>query len=308
MRSPAIALALWLLAGGAFLAAAPPEKGAAGKAESPPLKIDGELTADTPKDAVRKNSHAKIHRIKLAASKSYQIDMRSNQIDSYLRLEDPAGKQVAEDDDGGGFPNARIVYKAATDGVYKVIATTYQGGQTGKYTLTLKEAPAVIVDLAKLNQELQKQQAALVKEYREAKSPEEKGKIEARFMDIVGRHNERVAEIAEKHIGDKAVKGQIALVLGQSLRDAADRAYQKHNKARSEQLAKRAGELFTRVATGPGESPALVTSAEDALYQLKHLSVGKPAPDITAEDIEGKKLKLSDFRGKVVVLDFWGNW
>jgi predicted Zn finger-like uncharacterized protein len=39
-----------------------------------------------------------------------------------------------------------------------------------------------------------------------------------------------------------------------------------------------------------------------------NLSVGKVAPDIEGEDIDGQKFKLSDYRGKVVVLDFWGNW
>lgn len=37
-------------------------------------------------------------------------------------------------------------------------------------------------------------------------------------------------------------------------------------------------------------------------------AVGQLAPDIRGEDIDGKKFKLSDYRGKVVVLDFWGNW
>jgi cytochrome oxidase Cu insertion factor (SCO1/SenC/PrrC family) len=36
--------------------------------------------------------------------------------------------------------------------------------------------------------------------------------------------------------------------------------------------------------------------------------VGQPAPDIEGEDIDGQPFKLSDYRGKVVVLDFWGNW
>jgi hypothetical protein len=36
--------------------------------------------------------------------------------------------------------------------------------------------------------------------------------------------------------------------------------------------------------------------------------LGKPAPEIEGEDIDGKPLKLSDYRGKVVLLDFWGNW
>ena len=38
------------------------------------------------------------------------------------------------------------------------------------------------------------------------------------------------------------------------------------------------------------------------------LAIGKVAPDIEGDDLDGKKFKLSDYRGKVVVLDFWGNW
>jgi len=38
------------------------------------------------------------------------------------------------------------------------------------------------------------------------------------------------------------------------------------------------------------------------------LKVGQPAPEIEGINHEGKPLKLSDFRGKVVVLDFWGDW
>jgi hypothetical protein len=37
-------------------------------------------------------------------------------------------------------------------------------------------------------------------------------------------------------------------------------------------------------------------------------NVGQLAREIEAEDIDGVKFKLSDYRGKVVVLDFWGHW
>lgn len=36
--------------------------------------------------------------------------------------------------------------------------------------------------------------------------------------------------------------------------------------------------------------------------------VGKPAPDFTVELLDGKKKTLSDYKGKVVVLDFWATW
>ena len=39
-----------------------------------------------------------------------------------------------------------------------------------------------------------------------------------------------------------------------------------------------------------------------------NLAIGKPAPEIAGEDIDGKQFKLSDYRGKVVLLDFWGHW
>lgn len=38
------------------------------------------------------------------------------------------------------------------------------------------------------------------------------------------------------------------------------------------------------------------------------VAVGKVAPDIAGPDIDGEDFKLSDYRGKVVMLDFWGDW
>ena len=38
------------------------------------------------------------------------------------------------------------------------------------------------------------------------------------------------------------------------------------------------------------------------------LSVGKKAPEVVSQDLSGKKVKLSDYRGKVVVLDIWATW
>lgn len=38
------------------------------------------------------------------------------------------------------------------------------------------------------------------------------------------------------------------------------------------------------------------------------LAVGKPAPEIEGIDHNGNPMKLSDFRGRVVLLDFWGDW
>lgn len=37
-------------------------------------------------------------------------------------------------------------------------------------------------------------------------------------------------------------------------------------------------------------------------------AIGKVAPEIIGKDVDGKEMKLSDYRGKIVVLDFWGDW
>ena len=48
--------------------------------------------------------------------------------------------------------------------------------------------------------------------------------------------------------------------------------------------------------------------AENDLFELRNLQIGMPAPDIVGADVDGVAFKLSDYRGKVVVLDFWGFW
>ncbi|HZN58021.1 MAG TPA: hypothetical protein VFD71_08105 [Planctomycetota bacterium] len=73
--------------------------------------------------------------------------------------------------------------------------------------------------------------------------------------------------------------------------------------------------LFARAAEGYSRVPIPVTyygsggtvgeKAEAELYQIRNLAIGRPAPEIVGEDQDGKPLKLSDYRGKVVLLDFW---
>jgi AhpC/TSA family len=46
-------------------------------------------------------------------------------------------------------------------------------------------------------------------------------------------------------------------------------------------------------------------SARTELFAIRHLAVGKEAPDIEGPDQDGVRFKLSDYRGKVVLLYFW---
>lgn len=46
----------------------------------------------------------------------------------------------------------------------------------------------------------------------------------------------------------------------------------------------------------------------DHIKTLKATAVGVTAPDFVQNDVNGKPVKLSSFRGKYVLLDFWASW
>lgn len=71
---------------------------------------------------------------------------------------------------------------------------------------------------------------------------------------------------------------------------------------RIEDLFERATE-YEDVRTPTGDSVAEQASRE--LFGLRHLTVGKLAPEIEGRDQDGLRFKLSDYRGKVVLLYFW---
>ena len=60
---------------------------------------------------------------------------------------------------------------------------------------------------------------------------------------------------------------------------------------------------FADVKTPRGGTVA--TQARMELHGIRHLSVGKVAPEIKGPDQDGRDFKLSDYRGKVVLLYFW---
>jgi hypothetical protein len=102
-----------------------------------PIEIKNVLDQNDPKDE-KLNNPSKKYTVKLHKDKTYVIDLISADFDSYLRLLDKKGKQLAEDDDGGGDLNSRIIHSASGTGDYQIVATSLDG-QVGKFTLAVRE-------------------------------------------------------------------------------------------------------------------------------------------------------------------------
>ena len=64
---------------------------------------------------------------------------KDSKLDPYLYLENPMKNIVAQDDDSGGNLNARILFRATTDGEYRIIATALSDARAiGAYTVTVR--------------------------------------------------------------------------------------------------------------------------------------------------------------------------
>lgn len=70
-----------------------------------------------------------------------------------------------------------------------------------------------------------------------------------------------------------------------------------------ETVFEQAIEKYSDVKLASGDTVA--ERAKSELFEIRNLSIGKVAPDIEGEDQNGQRFKLSEYRGKVVLLDFW---
>ena len=49
-------------------------------------------------------------------------------------------------------------------------------------------------------------------------------------------------------------------------------------------------------------------AAINVTVQAGHATVGKPAPDFTTQTLDGRRVQLTQYRGKPVLLNFWATW
>jgi thiol-disulfide isomerase/thioredoxin/HPt (histidine-containing phosphotransfer) domain-containing protein len=125
-----------------------------------------------------------------------------------------------------------------------------------------------------------------------------------------------VSSLAEKAT-DRSVRGAALLYHGAGLLERAEMPQpQPATPEQSRQLYQQAEKLLrqaakeygdVRIPTPNGEQP-IAKTVEEYLYVLENLTIGKVLPDVEVQDLNGKKVKVSDYRGRVVVLDIWATW
>jgi peroxiredoxin len=100
----------------------------------------------------------------------------------------------------------------------------------------------------------------------------------------------------------RAMKGMACFALGAMAFEKDDPKADKE----AEVYFTRVEKEFADVPVGPDET--LGERAKGNLYELRNLRVGMKAPAAESRNLKAEKASLADYRGKVVVLDFWATW
>jgi hypothetical protein len=117
-------------------------------------------------------------------------------------------------------------------------------------------------------------------------------KSRSQRLDLIIPQPDLAKEFASLY-GKEYLAGLIRHGPGEAIREA-------------EALFERAARDYGDVKMSDGSTVGEKAKAE--LSEIQNLAVGKQAPEIEGEDQDGRRFKLSDHRGTVVLIDFWSEY
>jgi len=124
-----------------------------------------------------------------------------------------------------------------------------------------------------------------------------------------GPAGQKLLKAAAEKSTDPEVKGTALYVLGSALAEEADDADDEKKAAELSAQAIKNLEEAAKIAPDVRLGRETIGEmAKNDINALKTLGVGKPVPDVEGVGLDGKKVKLSSFKGKVVLLDIWATW
>lgn len=112
--------------------------------------------------------------------------------------------------------------------------------------------------------------------------------------------------IMEKN-ANKSVQAGATYYLALWLYVESERVARVDGAAASLKVAAESEKFYTQVIEKHAES-RYVGKARKELNTLRNVGIGRPAPEIEGEDHKGERFKLSDHKGKVTMIVFWGDW
>lgn len=139
-------------------------------------------------------------------------------------------------------------------------------------------------------------------------------------FNLMGRGGEPWAEsivdAVKESNPDREVRAQAVFCRGRQYYESAFPYGRTVPEAEKGPLVEKARQFFSEAAKfddvktpgGKATIGAKATHELNRLDNLPNLKLGGIAPEIDGNDLEGKRLKLSDYRGKVVMVVFWGSW
>ncbi len=218
---------------------------------------------------------SKSFKVALEEGKTYVIDYTSQAYDPYLFLDGPDGVKITEDDDGGGFPNARITYRVEKTGTYTLRASSFDNG-SGAFKLTIRVGDEKEAKNSGLQKRLQGFDKA---------TPEQRKEIAS---EIIKTLTDKGADMT---IADARMGMSLAFLVGDD--DV------KFSRSTIKGLIK---------AISAAEDPKIAGAAKALEMNLAKLDQIGKAMEVKGTMLDGKEFDLKNFKGKVVLVDFWATW
>src|SRR5207302_4518835 len=82
-----------------------------------------------------------VYNLSTSTSRTVQIDVKQiagSSVDSIVMIYDSTGQNLlAFNDDGGGYPNSRLIFSTTAGVNYKIVVGSYGANSTGGYQLTV---------------------------------------------------------------------------------------------------------------------------------------------------------------------------
>jgi hypothetical protein len=127
-------------------------------------------------------------------------------------------------------------------------------------------------------------------------------KLEPLYLSLIYSSSGSADKLLRRMINENPNRG----VRGKACFGLARRLSEEPNGVKDKEADRFFEDVEKKYADIPYFRPGMTLG--QVAKQARQLLIGKEAPEIEGADIDGKKFKLSEYRGKVVVLDFWGHW